>query len=98
MLSGDFIEFSIDSDISLNPFSNITAQDSKEESDFLSLLLPVIAKMAAPKRGTTDIEDSIIASTLQNVWSKYKNQANIDLIIEEIRPHSRDMTKSCVLR
>ena len=92
LLSGDFIEFSVDSNLSLNPFSNVISNDTKEESDFLSLLLPVIAKMAAPKRGTTDIEDSIIAGVLQEVWALHRNKADINNIIDALRVLKTDVS------
>ncbi|MEY3106608.1 MAG: hypothetical protein RIT35_774, partial [Pseudomonadota bacterium] len=85
LLQGDFIEFSSTCDICLNPFSNAVPANAREEDDFLSLLQPIIAKMAAPKRGTTDIEDSIIASCLQEVWRKSGTEGNITHIIEALK-------------
>jgi conjugal transfer ATP-binding protein TraC len=92
ILGGDFIYFGSGSKISLNPFGNIPRAEYKEAKgteeatnltqDSLSILKFVIAKMVAPKSGTVDIQDALIAKSLFKVWDKYKNEANIDKLSE----------------
>ncbi len=79
LLGGDFISFGFKSEFSLNPFINITdelAQDS------LSYIKTIIAKMAAPKAGTIDIEDATIASSLSEMWELFGNESSIDKLKE----------------
>lgn len=84
VMGGDFVEFGTGSKVSLNPFVNIASGTSSADSagDMLSMLKMVIAKMAAPKTGTKDIEDATIAESLNEVWEKYKNKADIDKLIQ----------------
>lgn len=94
IVGGDFISFGSGSKISLNPFSNIPEDGKYKEGaqideevpdltqDSLSMLLYVVEKMAAPKAGTEDIQDSILSKAIGRVWRKYKTKANIDRLIE----------------
>ena len=84
IMNGDFVSFGSNSKISLNPFSNIPL-DSEMTQDCLSTLKFVIAKMIAPKAGTKDIQDAMIATSLFNVWNEYKNNANIDRLAEVLK-------------
>jgi len=84
ILGGDFVFFGSNSKISLNPFSNIPSEEIDDEiaQDSLSTLKFVIAKMVAPKAGTIDIQDAIVARSLFKVWHRYKNKADIDKLAE----------------
>lgn len=76
VMRGDFVEFGSNSTISLNPFVNIasgTNSSADSASGMLSMLKMLIAKMAAPKSGTKDIEDATIAESLNKVWEKYES-------------------------
>lgn len=85
LCDGDFIEFKMDSQICLNPFDRVSLDSSESQGDFLSLLLPILAKMVAPKRGTTDIEDSILSRVLQKTWEIKKNKTTITDIAENLQ-------------
>lgn len=94
LLGGDFIFFGFNSKISLNLFSNIPCDVEIDDAtqlytdkpnlaqDSLSMLKLIIAKMVAPKSGTIDIEDAMIAKAITETWMQYKNKANIDRLIE----------------
>ncbi|RYE12018.1 MAG: hypothetical protein EOP34_11590 [Rickettsiales bacterium] len=77
-LGGQFIEFSIGSQVCINPFSSIDDHNIENSSDSLSLLKPIISLMVAPKAGTTDYEDSIIERSLVDVWTKFGRKSTID--------------------
>jgi conjugal transfer ATP-binding protein TraC len=79
---GDYIEFNSESNICLNPFSNIPTSNTQEEEDFLSLVSTIIARMVAPKKGTSDIEDAIIAEAIKTCWTQYGNATDISKIAE----------------
>jgi conjugal transfer ATP-binding protein TraC len=92
-LGGEFIEFNARSNICLNPFSNVTLRDKSDEEDFLSYVVPVIAKMVAPKSGTTDLEDALIKNALQVAWNRYRNKTDIDKLIECLYENNVDIAK-----
>ena len=56
------------SPICINPFSSIPIQDSEAASDALAMLKPILSLMAAPKEGTTDIEDTYLEQAIQEAW------------------------------
>ena len=86
LFAGDYISFGSKSNISLNPFSNIPTDESSDTAnvahDSLSMLKFVIAKMAAPKAGTLDIQDAAIASAIMDAWDLHKNKASIDKLVQ----------------
>lgn len=85
LFGGDFVSFGSKSQISLNPFSNIPVDDEVIAQDSLSMLKFVIAKMAAPKSGTQDIQDAVIASAIIDTWEQHKNAASLDSLVEILR-------------
>ncbi len=74
LLDGQQIEFSKESTLCLNPFSNISLTDSEARNLSITVLKSVIGCMAAPTAGTNDIENSLIEKAIQTVW-KQKQQA-----------------------
>lgn len=72
VIDGQFIEFSETSHICLNPFTFIN--DIDEEMDLLKSML---AKMAAPEKGLTDFEMSILEQAIKGVWGTYSRAATI---------------------
>lgn len=70
MVGGEFIEFSPESDICLNPFTHV--EDLDEEMDVLKATL---AKMAAPEDGLSDHLLSILEQAIASVWQKYGSSA-----------------------
>lgn len=82
LFCGDFLSFGPKSNVSLNPFSSISGESSEVVEDSLSLLRFIIAKMVAPKAGTVDIQDAIIASSVGEVWRRYGNKGTIDHLVQ----------------
>lgn len=93
--NGDFVEFKMDSKICLNPFDKTNLNSSEAQGDFLSMILPILAKMVAPKRGTTDIEDSILARVLQETWERKKNNTTITDIAQSLADEGKAGNKLC---
>lgn len=93
LYEGDFIEFKMDSKICLNPFDRANTTSQEAQNDFLSLIIPIIAKMIAPKRGTTDIEDSIIAESLQTTWQEKGNKTTISDIANNLKNEGSEAAK-----
>jgi conjugal transfer ATP-binding protein TraC len=92
LCGGDFVEFKMNSQICLNPFDRAVLHSGEAQGDFLSLILPILAKMVAPKRGTTDIEDSILARCLQEVWNAKKNNTTITDIAKKLQEEGTEVS------
>lgn len=85
LLGGDFLEFSSSSQICLNPFSNIPTENENETKDSLMMLKSIVALMAAPTNGVTDIEYSYIEQAITNAWNKKRTNASITDIAESLK-------------
>ncbi len=72
---GDFIEFSTDSRICLNPFQIVN--DYKEEADTLIALL---AAMAAPTEKLTDLQVANLRRIVTELWEKRGH----DLVVDDV--------------
>ena len=83
-LGGAYIEFTTESKICINPFTNIPLETTAETLVALAMLKPIIALMAAPNHGTTDLENSLIEKAIKLVWDKFSNQATIDDVALEL--------------
>lgn len=88
LLKGTFVEFSTHSPICINPFSSIPSNDSEAASDGLAMLKPILSLMAAPKEGTTDLEDTYLEQGLQEAWDKKQNTATITDVANFLLKHS----------
>lgn len=86
VLSGNYIEFDPSNAISINPFSEVpTGSDkasSDARSDFLASFPITLATMAAPKSGTTDLQQTNLAKALKACWDKKQNNTEIDDIAD----------------
>lgn len=82
---GQFIEFTKDTHICLNPFTTI--QDINEA---MEMLKPLIAGMARPVSGASEEELSCIEQAIQSAWIKKGNQATITTVstclVEQEKP------------
>ncbi len=80
---GVYLDFSEDSDIVVNPFS-----DCDNLSEDMDLLKSLISKMAKPTERVTDTETSVIEEAIKTAYLKYEKKTNIDTIIEVLREMS----------
>ncbi|OJW46249.1 MAG: type-IV secretion system protein TraC [Alphaproteobacteria bacterium 41-28] len=87
LLGGSYIEFSTHSVICINPFSSIPSQDNEATSDALAMLKPILSLMAAPKEGTTDLEDTYLEQAIQRAWGNKKNEATITDVAQFLLKH-----------
>jgi len=87
LLKGSFLEFSTHSPICINPFSSIPSHDHEAASDGLAMLKPILSLMAAPKEGTTDLEDTYLEQSLQDAWEKKQNTATITDVAQFLLKH-----------
>ncbi len=97
LLNGSFLEFSTHSPlrgsplsgspICINPFSSIPIHDDEAASDALAMLKPIVALMAAPKEGTTDLEDTYLEQAIQRAWASKKNATTITDVADFLLEH-----------
>lgn len=86
LLEGQKIEFSKDSDICLNPFSSINPEmDEEERETSINFLKAIIACMAAPNQGTSDLENTLIERAIVETLEKKHNHATITDVSEWLK-------------
>ena len=77
LLDGQYIKFSKETNICLNPFSNIPLNDSEERDTAFSCLKSMISTMAAPSGEITDCENGLIEKAIRYAWESKNRQATI---------------------
>lgn len=76
-LEGQMIEFSRQSTICLNPFSNVPINNVEEQVDCIIMLKSVIGNMADPIHGMNSEQNSRIEQAIVEVWKEKQNEATI---------------------
>ncbi|WP_342637633.1 hypothetical protein [Orientia tsutsugamushi] len=68
ILGGSYIEFDMKNPVSINPFSEVPEDDSAKSiearSDFLSNFPSILATIAAPQYGTSDLQQPMLQRAL----------------------------------
>jgi len=82
LLGGEFIEFTTEAHICINPFTHVV--DINEE---MSLLKPLLAKMAAATRQTSDLENAMLEEAIRNGFTEHGNQMTITHVAEQLKIH-----------
>jgi conjugal transfer ATP-binding protein TraC len=78
-LGGQFIEFSRDSDIVLNPFTMVTDIDEDME-----MLKPLFAQMISPSRALSDYETSQVEIAIRDMWEEMGRRSSVDLLAKRL--------------
>lgn len=104
LLKGTYVEFSTrsplrgaplrGSPICINPFSSIPDCSTEEASDALAMLKPILSLMAAPKEGTTDLEDTYLEQSIQDAWNAKGKMATITDVAKSLLDHRDIIAKS----
>jgi conjugal transfer ATP-binding protein TraC len=89
ILRGEFVEFSPDSPICLNPFTSITNID-----DAILMLKPLIATMARPLKGATEEELSFIEQAIKGAYEKEGNDSTITTVAQWLVEQKDDTCKN----
>ena len=79
------IDFHLDSDICLNPFTHIADLNQEVE-----VIAPILAKMARPNQGCNDSELNILKMAVRSVFDAMGNKADIDAVIAWLNNQSGD--------
>lgn len=88
-VGGQFIEFTKDTHISLNPFTQIT--DIHESMELLKQLL---SSMARPLSGASEEELSYIEKAIYSAWNEYKNKACITNVAKWLDDSTSPLAKN----
>ena len=79
-ISGDFVEFSENSDICLNPFQLINNWD--DEAD---MMIGIIISMSAVNDRLSDVQQAKLRATLKSLWDQHGKSLNIDLVADSLK-------------
>ena len=97
ILKGQHIEFDIRNPISLNPFTHIpegnTPEDILQREEMLAMICPIFQVMAAPKSGTTDLENAYIEQAIRWSWETYQSKSNVDTVRAFLENHDQPVAK-----
>jgi conjugal transfer ATP-binding protein TraC len=74
---GEYITFSDESDICLNPFTHVEDID-----DDMDLLKAILAKMAAPEAGLDDFRMAALEEAIKATWVRYGNHSSVTAVAE----------------
>lgn len=94
VLGGTFIEFKMDSMVSINPFSTIDSENIDRFDEDLDLLKPLTALMARPSGHITDEEMSFIEQALKAVWTAKKQQATFTDVADFLNHTAHPIAKN----
>lgn len=82
VLGGEHLEFTPDSELSLNPFTSI--ENYEEQSDFL---MAVLFAMASPKGAITEYQESTLRRVVREAWDEFHKDLTIDTLAQRLRDY-----------
>ena len=80
MLGGQYIEFTANSNIVMNPFSMITDIDED-----MQLLKPLIAQMISPQKPLEGYELAQLDINIRQLWEEYGEKTSLTLLAERLK-------------
>lgn len=93
ILDGQFIEFTKNTPLCLNPFTKMGLSESEDLEDTFSMLKSIVAMMAAPTGKTDDYENALIETALRDAWNLKHQQASITDVSECLRANTDERAK-----
>lgn len=88
-LDGQFIEFTEETQICLNPFTTIT-----NINESMELLKPLLASMARPVTGALEEEVNFLEKAIKAAWDKKGNDTTITTIAEWLSEQTEPIAKN----
>lgn len=79
---GEFVEFSVNADININPFSLI--RNYEQDAD---MLFTLIQTMLSPKDLLTEYQANAVKQITKELWTKYGEQMHIDILEQALAQH-----------
>ena len=96
LLGGDFLEFSAQTNMCLNPFTSLQHLDEEGVNDSLTMLQSILSVMSSPVVGTTDIENAFLIQAIHQAWGNRKYKSTIsdvaDIMSHEDDPRAKDLS------
>ena len=90
LLKGQFVEFSSNTSLCLNPFTTIPTDNDEVASDALAMLKSVLILMAAPIHGVDDSSASLLEQAMRETWQRYKCESTISDIADWLSKRGED--------
>jgi conjugal transfer ATP-binding protein TraC len=87
---GTFIEFTPRSDMCINPFSWVGADEENTFLEELKLLRPMIGRMASPDHALTAYQNALITEAITGVWNDYGQDTDPTKIAEYLMGNIRN--------
>ncbi|MBS0636997.1 MAG: type IV secretion system protein TraC [Verrucomicrobia bacterium] len=88
---GEFVEFSHDSKICLNPFSIVQADILEKRADYkeevMQQLNLIIRQMCRSEEKTSSVENALIGEAIKCVWEQHKSAATITHVSQWLLSH-----------
>ena len=85
ILGGEYVEFSENSLISLNPFADLSVGgDKKELNEEMEMLKNITEMMCAPKEGFSDYQKAVLTEIFNKIIEKHGPETNFDAIADEM--------------
>ena len=77
LLEGQFIAFEKQTQLCLNPFSNVPLNDSEIQGDMIAMMKSLVAMMAAPTQSTDDYDNAFIEKAIRAAFDQKGQKATI---------------------
>lgn len=87
LLGGQFIEFTPQKPLCINPFSSLKDLSQEDFEDRLATLKPVLMSMVAAFEPLSDLEVSYLDQAMRKVFFKHYHKTSFTLIAEELLHH-----------
>lgn len=94
ILDGQFVEFTKNTPLCLNPFTKMGLSESEDLEDTFSMLKSIVAMMAAPTGKTDDYENALIETALREAWNAKRQQATMTDVSDILRATSDERAKT----
>ncbi|MFC6276959.1 TraC family protein [Psittacicella hinzii] len=79
---GEFVEFSVDADININPFALV--QNYSQDAD---MLFTLIQTMISPKDMLSEYQANAVKQMIKDLWDEHGTQMHIDLLAQALEAH-----------
>jgi conjugal transfer ATP-binding protein TraC len=89
LLGGQFIEFTLDTAICLNPFTRVT-----DIVEAMVMLKPLLASMARPVSGASEEELAFLEQAIKAAWAREGNQTTISTVAQWLNDQSAPLCKN----
>ncbi len=88
-MGAQYVEFTPQTKISLNPFSNIDSKEmAQNPSEYMPLLKAMVSQMASPAQALNALQLSFLEDAIMDTWRQYAQQSSITHIAQYLKASS----------